>query len=67
MTKCCGGNHVLIERTVLHTVYKGTGLNSASFLRDTTKTIRKSILECSATIYTGLTSPFFLDQRSSFG
>lgn len=53
---------------VLHVVNEGTRFGAARFLRDvSTKTIWTTLLECWATIYTGLPNRIIVDQGSQFG
>ena len=53
---------------ILHIVDDGTHYSAARFLPDvSTKTIWKTILECWATIYTGLPNRMLVDQGSAFG
>ena len=55
-------------RPVLQIVDEATKFSAARFLPDvSTKTIWKTILECWATIYTGLPNRILADQGSSFG
>ena len=55
-------------KPVLHIVDEGTHFSAAQFLPDvSTKTIWKAILQCWATIYTGLLNRMLVDQGSAFG
>ena len=55
-------------KPVLHIVDEVTHLSTAQLHPDvSTKTIRKTILQCWATTYTGLTNRMLVDQGSAFG
>ena len=55
-------------RAILHIIDEGTNFSAARFLPDvSTKSIWKTILECWATICTGLPNRMLLDQGSAFG
>ena len=55
-------------KPVLHIVDEGTRFSAARFVSDvSTMTIWKTILTCSATIYTGLPRKILVDQGSQFG
>lgn len=53
---------------VLHVVDEGTRFGASRFLKDiSTKSIWKALLECWATIYTGLPNRMLVDQGTQFG
>lgn len=55
-------------KPVLHIVDEGTHFSAARFINDvSTKTVWSTIIDCWATLYTGLPRKILVDQRTQFG